>query len=122
MGLHHKLCHVLGGTFGLPHAETHTVVLPYALAYNAPAAPRAVRALSRALGGADDVPHALWALAGSLGAPRGLAELGLKKTDLAVAAEQAAGQPYPNPREVTVDGVLVLLTAAYEGREPSVDA
>ncbi|MFE2608735.1 maleylacetate reductase [Streptomyces mirabilis] len=122
MGLHHKLCHVLGGTFGLPHAETHTVVLPYALAYNAPAAPRAVTALSRALGGADDVPHALWALAGSLGAPRGLAELGLKETDLAVAAEQAAGQPYPNPREVTVDGVLALLTAAYEGREPCVDA
>jgi maleylacetate reductase len=122
MGLHHKLCHVLGGTFGLPHAETHTVVLPYALAYNAPAAPRAVTALSRALGGADDVPHALWALAGSLGAPRGLAELGLKETDLAVAAEQAAGQPYPNPREVTVDGVLALLTAAYQGREPSVDA
>jgi maleylacetate reductase len=122
MGLHHKLCHVLGGTFGLPHAETHTVVLPYALAYNAPAAPRAVAALSRALGGADDVPHALWALAASLGAPRSLAELGLKETDLAVAAEQAAGQPYPNPREVTVDGVLALLTAAYEGREPSVDA
>lgn len=122
MGLHHKLCHVLGGTFGLPHAETHTVVLPYALAYNAPAAPRAVTALSRALGGADDVPHALWALAGSLGAPRSLAELGLKETDLAVAAEQAAGQPYPNPREVTVDGVLALLTAAYEGRDPSVDA
>lgn len=122
MGLHHKLCHVIGGTFGLPHAETHTVVLPYALAYNAPAAPRAVTALSRALGGADDVPHALWALAASLGAPRSLAELGLKETDLAVAAEQAAGQPYPNPREVTVDGVLALLTAAYEGREPSVDA
>ncbi len=90
MGLHHKLCHVLGGTFGLPHAETHTVGPPYALAYNAPAAPRAVRALSRARPRRRR-PHALWALAGSLGAPRGLAELGLKKTDLAVAAEQAAG-------------------------------
>ncbi|MEU9287670.1 maleylacetate reductase [Streptomyces sp. NPDC048275] len=121
MGLHHKLCHVLGGTFGLPHAETHTVVLPYALAYNAPAAPQAITALSRALG-TDNVPRALRDLAGSLGAPRSLAELGLKEADLAVAAAEAAGQAYPNPREVTANGVLGLLTAAYEGWEPRVDS
>jgi maleylacetate reductase len=117
MGLHHKLCHVLGGTFGLPHAETHTVVLPYALAYNAPAAPEAISVLSRALG-TDDVPHALRELAGGLGAPRTLAELGLKEADLAPAAEQVAAQSYPNPREVTAHGVLGLLTAAFEGWEP----
>ncbi|MFF7559472.1 maleylacetate reductase [Streptomyces pseudovenezuelae] len=117
MGLHHKLCHVLGGTFGLPHAETHTVVLPYALAYNAPAAPDASTALSRALV-ADDPPGALWDLAGRLGAPRSLAELGLKETDLAQAAVQVAGQPYANPRPVTADGVREVLQAAYEGRRP----
>jgi maleylacetate reductase len=121
MGLHHKLCHVLGGTFGLPHAETHTVVLPYALAYNASAAPQAITALSRALD-TDDVPRALWELAGSLGAPRSLAELGLKEADLAVAAAQATAQAYPNPREVTAHGVLGLLTAAYEGWEPRGDS
>jgi maleylacetate reductase len=121
MGLHHKLCHVLGGTFGLPHAETHTVVLPYAIAYNATAAPRAIAALSRALE-TDDVPHALRALAVGLGAPRSLAELGLKEADLTVAAAQAATEAYPNPRQVTVNGVLGLLTAAYEGREPRVEA
>jgi len=117
MGLHHKLCHVLGGTFGLPHAETHTVVLPYALAYNASAAPEAITALSRALG-TEDVPRALRELAGNLGAPRTLAELGLKEADLAVAAAQVAATAYPNPREVTASGVLGLLTAAYEGWEP----
>ncbi|AZP23637.1 maleylacetate reductase [Streptomyces aquilus] len=117
MGLHHKLCHVLGGTFGLPHAETHTVVLPYALAYNAPAAPEAATAVARALDAAD-APTALWRLAGDLGAPRSLAELGLKEADLTVAAEQAAGQAYPNPREVTADGVLALLRAAFEGAAP----
>ncbi|MER5467581.1 maleylacetate reductase [Streptomyces sp. NPDC002685] len=117
MGLHHKLCHVLGGSFGLPHAETHTVVLPYALAYNAPAAPRAIAVLARVLG-TDDVPGALRELAGGLGAPRTLAELGLKETDLAAAATQAAAESYPNPREVTAHGVLGLLTAAYEGWEP----
>jgi maleylacetate reductase len=120
MGLHHKLCHVLGGTFGLPHAETHTVVLPYALAYNAPAAPEAIAVLSRAMD-TDDVPRALRELAGGLGAPRTLAELGMKEADLARAATLAAAEPYPNPREVTAHGVLGLLTAAYEGWEPRSD-
>lgn len=117
MGLHHKLCHVLGGTFGLPHAETHTVVLPYALAHNAPAAPQALAVLRRALG-ADDVPRALWELAGRLGAPRSLAELGLREGDVAPAADRVAGEPYANPREVTAEGVRSVLRAAYEGGPP----
>ncbi|MFG2126800.1 maleylacetate reductase [Streptomyces sp. NPDC048751] len=119
MGLHHKLCHVLGGTFGLPHAETHTVVLPYVLAHNAPAAPAALTALGRALD-TDDAPYALWELSGRLGAPRSLAELGLKEADLAVAADAATGQAYPNPREVTAEGVRAVLRAAYEGGRPPV--
>jgi maleylacetate reductase len=118
MGLHHKLCHVLGGTFGLPHAETHTVVLPYALAYNAPAAPEAAAAVARALD-AEDAPRALWDLARRLDAPRSLAELGLKEGDLATAAAQAVSQAYANPRPVTEDGVLTLLRAAYEGTPPA---
>jgi maleylacetate reductase len=117
MGLHHKLCHVLGGTFGLPHAETHTVVLPYALAYNAPAAPEAIRALDRALG-TDNAPLALWTLSGQLGAPRSLAQLGLAEADLTVAAEQVAGQAYANPREVTHEGALAVLRAAFAGDAP----
>ncbi|MER6093090.1 maleylacetate reductase [Streptomyces bluensis] len=117
MGLHHKLCHVLGGTFGLPHAETHTVVLPYVLAHNASAAPEAMAALARALG-TEDPALALRNLSARFGAPRSLAELGLREPDLAVAAGQTAGQTYPNPRKVTVDGVRDLLRAAYEGRAP----
>ncbi|MEU9878490.1 maleylacetate reductase [Streptomyces phaeochromogenes] len=119
MGLHHKLCHVLGGTFGLPHAETHTVVLPYALAYNAPAAPEAIGALDRALG-TDDAPLALWTLSGQLGAPRSLAQLGLAEADLTVAAEQVAGQAYANPREVTHEGALAVLRTAFAGDSPRV--
>jgi maleylacetate reductase len=117
MGLHHKVCHVLGGAFGLPHAETHTVVLPYVLAHNAPAAPEAMTALGRALD-TDDAPHALWRLSDRLGAPRSLAQLGLNEADLTVAAHAAAGQAYPNPRPVTVAGVLDVLRAAYEGDRP----
>ncbi|MEU9449942.1 maleylacetate reductase [Streptomyces sp. NPDC048277] len=115
MGLHHKLCHVLGGTFGLRHAETHTVVLPYALAFNAPAAREAAAGVARALG-ADDAPGALQRLAGRLGAPRSLAELGLKEGDLVVAAGLVAGQAYANPRAVTAEDAMGLLRAAYEGR------
>jgi maleylacetate reductase len=121
MGLHHKLCHVLGGTFGLPHAETHTVVLPYVLAHNAPAAPEAMAALGRALD-TDDAPRALRELAGRLGAPRSLAELGLREADLPVAAEAVNGQPYANPRRVDAAGVLGVLRAAYEGDWPPPDS
>ncbi|MFF4211959.1 maleylacetate reductase [Streptomyces sp. NPDC001796] len=121
MGLHHKLCHVLGGTFGLPHAETHTVVLPHVLAHNAPAAPEAVTALRRALG-AEDVARALWELGGRLGAPRSLAELGLAEPDVTAAAAQVAAQPYANPRPVTAEGVRGVLRAAYEGRPPETAA
>ncbi|MEU6139473.1 maleylacetate reductase [Streptomyces sp. NPDC047081] len=117
MGLHHKLCHVLGGTFGLPHADTHTVVLPYALAHNAPAAPEAMAALGRALD-TDDVPGALWDLARNLGAPGSLAELGLNEADLAAAAREATKQTYPNPRPVATEGVLDVLKAAHLGHRP----
>jgi len=99
MGLHHKLCHVLGGTLGLPHAATHTVVLPYVLAFNAPAAPEASAALARALA-ADDAARALWDLAGSLGTPRSLSELGMAERDVGRVVDLAVASPYANPRPV----------------------
>jgi maleylacetate reductase len=118
MSLHHKLCHALGGTLDLPHAQTHTVVLPHALAYNQAAAPVAVAALSRALGGVPDPARELWELAGRLGAPRSLRELGMAEADVPRIAEQAVADPYANPRPVTVDGVTALLEDAWAGRPP----
>jgi maleylacetate reductase len=118
MSLHHKLCHALGGTLDLPHAQTHTVVLPHALAYNQPAAPEAVAALSRALGGVPDPARELWELSGRLGAPRSLRELGMSEADVPRIAEQAVADPYANPRPVTVDGVTALLEDAWAGRPP----
>ena len=119
MSLHHKLCHTLGGTLDLPHAQTHTVVLPHALAYNQPAAPEAMAALSRALGGAPDPASALWELSGRLGAPRSLRELGMAETDVAPIADLAVADPYANPRPVTREGVEALLLAAWAGAPPS---
>jgi maleylacetate reductase len=117
MGLHHKLCHVLGGSYDLPHAETHTVVLPHALAYNAPAAPEAMRRIAAALG-VPDAPSGLHDLISSLGGPTSLAELGLPAGELARAAALAAGASYPNPRPVTEDGMRALLTDAWHGTQP----
>ncbi|MGI5467080.1 maleylacetate reductase and hydroxyquinol 1,2-dioxygenase domain-containing protein [Streptomyces sp. CA-132043] len=118
MGLHHKLCHTLGGSFGLPHAPTHTVVLPYAMAHNAPAAPDAMRRIARALGAAD-APSAIHDLVRRLGAPTSLAELGLDRAALPRAAELATATPYPNPRAATREGIERLLADAFEGRRPA---
>src|SRR6185312_7007524 len=89
MSLHHKLCHTLGGSLNLPHAETHTVILPYATAYNESAAPAAMQRVSRALGGVKSAAAGLYDLARRLDAPRALQEIGLKAADLDRAAELA---------------------------------
>jgi len=112
VALHHKLCHVLGG-FGLPHAETHSIVLPHALKYNSAAAPEAMARMARALQGKD-----LWEMQKGLGLPMRLADIGMKEADIERAAKIAVAAPYPNPRKVEYDPVLELLRNAYEGRRP----
>jgi maleylacetate reductase len=118
MSLHHKLCHVLGGTFGLPHAEVHTVVLPHALAFTLPAAPAAAAALARALG-RDDVPGALWDLAAALGAPTSLAALGMDPAGLPEVVRQVMAAPYASPRPVTAADAAALLDHAQKGARPT---
>ncbi len=118
MALHHKLAHVLGGSFNLPHAETHTLILPQAAAYNRDAAPDAMARIARALG-AEDAPAALFDLAKALGAEMRLAAFGLSEADLDRAAELATQDPYYNPRPVSREAVRALLQDAYEGRRPA---
>jgi maleylacetate reductase len=120
MGLHHKLCHALGGGFDLPHAETHSVILPHAAAFNAPAAPEAMARIARALG-AEDAPLGLWELARRLGAPPSLAALGMRTEDLPRAVRLATASPYANPRPVTEEGVAALLARALAGDAPLAD-
>jgi alcohol dehydrogenase class IV len=116
VALHHKLCHVLGG-FGLPHAETHSIVLPHAMQYNRDAATEAMRRVARAIETVD-APRGMYELEMRLGLPMKLADIGLKKDDLERAARIAAEAPYPNPRKVEYAPVLDLLRNAYEGRRP----
>lgn len=117
MALHHKLCHTLGGSFNLPHAETHTVVLPHATAYNAQAAPEAMSRTASALG-APSAARGLFDLASSLGAPVSLRAIGMKESDLDKAADIASQNPYWNPRSVTREGIRALLQDAFDGRRP----
>ena len=116
MALHHKLCHVLGGAFGLPHAETHAVVLPYALAYNAPAVPEAVHRLAQAIGRPDPA-SALQALNLSLGGPASLRELGMPEAGVDRALALAMDNPYWNPRPLDRGALAALLDAAWRGAD-----
>jgi maleylacetate reductase len=118
MALHHKLCHTLGGSFNLPHAETHAIVLPHALAYNAAAAPEAMQRIARALG-ADDAPLAVHRLAAEAGAPLALKDIGMQQADLDRAADIAASNPYWNPRPIERTALRALLQNAFDGAAPS---
>jgi alcohol dehydrogenase class IV/protocatechuate 3,4-dioxygenase beta subunit len=118
MGLHHKLCHTLGGSFDLPHSPTHTVVLPHAMSYNATAAPEPMRRIADALG-ALDAPAAVYDLIDHAGGPTALRDLGLPESALPRAAELATAHPYPNPRPLTLDGIAALLRDAWHGTRPT---
>ncbi|PBK65917.1 iron-containing alcohol dehydrogenase [Armillaria solidipes] len=118
MGLHHKLCHTLGGTFNMPHAETHTVILPHSMAYNAPYAQEAMEKVAKILG-VSNAAQGIFDLSKSLGVPSTLKELGMKEEDLEKAADIASKSPYPNPAPLEKEKMLLLLKNAYAGVRPS---
>jgi len=117
MALHHKLCHTLGGSFNLPHAECHTIVLPHAMAYNAPAVPDAMARIARAIG-AQDAAAGLHDLARDHGAPVALRDLGMPEADLDRAADIAVSNPYWNPRPIERTAIRALLQNAWAGVRP----
>ncbi|MEJ8852319.1 maleylacetate reductase [Variovorax rhizosphaerae] len=120
MALHHKLCHTLGGSFNLPHAEVHTVVLPHALIFNAQATPHAMTRIARALGTAS-APHGIQDLARDNGAPVALRDIGMKESDLDLAADIAVRNPYWNPKPfgpAERNEIRALLQRAWAGEPP----
>ena len=119
MALHHKLCHTLGGLFDLPHSETHAIVLPHALAYNAPAVPKAVDKIARALG-VEDAPAGISALSRMVGAPQSLRELGMPERGIDEATDVALSNPYWNPRPLERRGIRELIGRAWSGEQPLV--
>ncbi|MDQ6433285.1 maleylacetate reductase [Mesorhizobium sp. LHD-90] len=116
MALHHKLCHTLGGSFNTPHAETHAILLPHTIGFNAAAVPDLLVPVTKTLGGTPGV--ALFDFAASLDAPAKLKDFGLSEGDLDRAAEIAAKNPYWNPRPFDRESIRALLQDAWEGRRP----
>ncbi|KUJ13348.1 Dehydroquinate synthase-like protein [Mollisia scopiformis] len=122
MSLHHKLCHTLGGSFNMPHAETHTIILPHAIAYNAPAIPEVMKRLAETLPGSDgDAIKGLNVLLKRLKVKRGLREFGLKEEDVDEAATIAVSNPYWNPRAIERDPIRELLRRAWAGEDAKAD-
>ena len=126
MGVHHKICHTLGGTFDLPHAPTHSAVIPYATRYNEDAAPEAMAAIRRALQNsgisADSAADGIWELGRRIGAPTCLAEIGFTPEGIDEAVEIIVDARPTNPRPVESDGIRALLQAAYDGVRPGASA
>lgn len=122
MGVHHKICHTLGGTYDLPHAASHSAVISHATAFNAAHAPEAMRAIVTSLNSAgvscSSAAEGIWMLADRIGAPTSLRDVGF---DIDAVEETAAivvdARPI-NPRPVDLDGVRGLLIAAYDGARP----
>jgi alcohol dehydrogenase class IV len=118
MSIHHKLCHTLGGTFNLPHADVHTVILPHATAYNASAAPDAMRRIADALG-TKNAAQGIYDLIVKIGAPIALKDIGMPADGLDRAAKLATENPYYNPKPIEYHAVRELLEHAYHGTRPS---
>ncbi|ODV42986.1 maleylacetate reductase [Cupriavidus sp. UYMMa02A] len=121
MSLHHKLCHTLGGTFNLPHAQTHVAMLPHTAHYNHEAAPDALKRVACALGGEEafQAGPLLYALNRTLCLPTGLAELGMPEDGIAEAADLACSNPYANPRPIKRQAIGELLYRAWLGAPPA---
>ncbi len=117
MALHHKLCHTLGGTFDLPHAETHTIVLPHVLTYNAPAVPDAMARIARAIGAAD-AAQGLYDLARRLNAKPALRDIGMPERGIDKAADLAVTNAYWNPRPLERNAIRDLIARAWSGEPP----
>jgi maleylacetate reductase len=117
VGVHHQLCHLLGGAYRLPHAELHAVMLPHSVRFVAPAARPQVARLAGALG-VEDAAGGLWDLARRLGTPASLAELGLAEAELDAAAAQAVARVVQAPRRAGVSDLRALLGDAWHGHRP----
>jgi alcohol dehydrogenase class IV len=117
MALHHKLCHVLGGTWNLPHSETHTIVLPHVVAYNYAAAPQAMKRIESWMG-TSNAATGIFDLMTKLNAPVSLKEIGMQHDDLDRAASLVMEAPYYNPRSTTRESILRLLDDVFFGRRP----
>ena len=117
MGIHHKICHTLGGMFDLPHAPMHSAVLPWAVQYNQDFATTQLNEVAEVLS-ARSAAEGLWDLANEVGAQTSLQELGYPLEKSEEVATVISSAKYVNPRPFNHDGILELLSNAYKGSRP----
>jgi maleylacetate reductase len=118
--LHHALCHLLGGMFDTPHAETHAIMLPYVVSYLRPAVPEAATRLARAMGTTEhDLAGDIWSLGRSVGTPAGLRSIGISEDQLATITRAALDRNLPSPRPPEYDALQAMLHAAWAGQRPA---
>jgi len=112
MALHHRICHVLGGRYGIAHGDANAIMLAHVVRFNEPFAQDEIATVARALG-TDDAAKALGALAREAGAPASLGELGLDLAERETIADLVLSQPLNNPRPVGREALLRLLDGAW---------
>jgi maleylacetate reductase len=117
--LHHALCHLLGGLFDAPHAETHAIVLPYVVSYLRPAVPEAARRLAQALGTSEHaLARSIWDLGRSVGTPAGLRSVGIREEQIPLLTQAALDKQLPSPRPLGYGPLNEVLHAAWTGQPP----
>jgi alcohol dehydrogenase class IV len=122
MSLHHKLCHTLGGSFNMPHSETHTIILPHALAYNAPMIPTVMSQLAAIFPGCNgDAVRGLNLFLDSLKVRKDLKGLGFQEGDIDKAADIAVMNSYKNPRPIERSLIRETIRRAYAGEDAKAD-
>lgn len=118
IAIHHKLCHVLGGHHGIPHGESNSVILPYAVAYNESSAPEAMEKIRDAMG-TNSASGGIYDFARLINVPKSLKELGMREGDLDLAAEETIERTTYNPKPLDQKSVREMLQMAYEGIKPA---
>jgi len=116
-GLHHRLCHLLGGRYDMPHAQTHAALLPHVVGFNEPVLGSLAARMAVAVG-SGRASSGAYDLAVRMGLPMALSELGMPEPAIGELAAEVAADPPPNPREIDEAVLRSLLRAAWEGDVP----
>jgi maleylacetate reductase len=117
VGLEHAIAQRVRQWFNLDHAHTHAVATPYAIGFNAAAAPEAMARIQRALG-VSDAARGLYDLNVQLGLPTGLKGLGLREEDIGKAVDIVAAVKISHPRPVTKADLAEVIRQAFFGEPP----
>lgn len=114
IAIHHRLCHVIGGLFDVPHGATNSIILPHAVAYNTGVVPQADQLIQEVFEG-DNPAKCIYQFTQSLNAPADLREFGVPESAATQIAQHQIAHGGWNPREVTLASLTELVKNAING-------